>query len=82
MVVDDQREIIEFLSSPAAYGPDATPVERIETHSSMVFLTGNRAFKLKRAVKYDYLDFSTSSRRRDSIWASCPSPASVMGAWH
>ena len=52
MVVDDQREIIEFLSSPVAYGHDATPVERIESHSSMVFLTGNRAYKLKRAVKY------------------------------
>jgi aminoglycoside phosphotransferase family enzyme/cytidylate kinase len=65
VVVDDQREIIEFLSSPMAYGHDATPVERIETHSSMVFLTGNRAYKLKRAVKYDYLDFSTSSKRRE-----------------
>jgi len=65
VVVDDQREIVEFLSSPAAYGGDATPIERIETHSSMVFLTGNHAYKLKRAVKYDYLDFSTSSKRRE-----------------
>jgi hypothetical protein len=65
VIVDDQLEIIEFLSSPAAYGSDATPVERIETHSSIVFLTGNHAYKLKRAVKYDYLDFSTSTKRRE-----------------
>jgi hypothetical protein len=65
VVVDDQREIIEFLSNPATYGSDGTPVERVETHSSMVFLTGNRAYKLKRAVKYDYLDFSTSTKRKE-----------------
>ena len=65
MIVDDQREIVEFLSNPMAYGENATPVERVETHSSMVFLTGHRAYKLKRAVKYDYLDFSTSTKRRE-----------------
>lgn len=65
MIVDDQREIVEFLSNPVTYGNDVGNVERVETHSSMVFLTGNRAYKLKRAVKYDYLDFSTSSKRRE-----------------
>jgi aminoglycoside phosphotransferase family enzyme/predicted kinase len=58
----EQREVIEFLSSPAAHGGQA--VERIETHASMVFLAGDRAYKLKRAVAYDYLDFSTPERRK------------------
>ena len=39
-------------------------VERIDTHSAIVFLVGERAYKLKRAVRFDYLDFSTSERRR------------------
>jgi aminoglycoside phosphotransferase family enzyme/predicted kinase len=57
----DQRNIIDFLSAPAAHG--GQPVERVETHASVVFLTGDRAYKLKRAVRYDYLDFSTPDRR-------------------
>jgi aminoglycoside phosphotransferase family enzyme/predicted kinase len=40
------------------------PVERIDTHSAVVFLAGDRAWKLKRAVRYDYLDFSGAERRR------------------
>src|SRR5690606_26696689 len=44
-------------------------VERIDTHGAMVFLTGSRAYKLKRAVRFDYLDFSTAERRRASCEA-------------
>lgn len=62
MITEDQRAVIEFLSSPDAY--DGSAVERIETHASIVFLAGDRAWKLKRAVQYDYLDFSTASRRK------------------
>lgn len=62
MLTADQTDIVRFLSSTSAHGGDA--VERIETHASIVFLAGARAWKLKRAVKYDYLDFSTSDRRR------------------
>jgi aminoglycoside phosphotransferase family enzyme/predicted kinase len=58
----EQRDIIEFLSSPSAHG--GRPVERVETHASIVFLAGDRAYKLKRAVRYDYLDFSTAERRQ------------------
>ena len=58
-----QEEIVAFLSRGAAYGkPDAT-VERIETHASVVFLAGDRAYKLKRAVRYSYLDYSTPEKR-------------------
>jgi aminoglycoside phosphotransferase family enzyme/predicted kinase len=41
------------------------PVERAETHASVVFLAGQRAYKLKRAVRFDYLDFSTAARRHE-----------------
>lgn len=64
MIVDDQREIIDRLSTPATYGPHVAALERIDTHSATVFLAGDRAYKLKRAVLYDYLDFSTLEKRR------------------
>ncbi len=61
MVVESQREVVDFLMSAATHG---AAVERIDTHSAMVFLAGSRALKLKRAVRFDYLDFSTPDRRR------------------
>ena len=57
MITEDQREVMAFLSEPSSHG--GTPVVKIETHSAAVFLSGTRAWKLKRAVRYDYLDFST-----------------------
>jgi uncharacterized protein len=62
MITEDQSEVVTFLTSPATHG--GSPVERIETHASVVFLAGIRAWKLKRAVLYDYLDFSTIERRK------------------
>jgi aminoglycoside phosphotransferase family enzyme/predicted kinase len=58
-----QREIIAFLSTPG-YGLTSEPLERIDTHISIVWLTADRAFKLKREVHYDYVDFSTVELRR------------------
>jgi aminoglycoside phosphotransferase family enzyme/predicted kinase len=62
MISQDQAEVIDFLSAPSTHG--GTPVERTDTHGSVLFLAGPRAWKLKRAVKYDYMDFSTIDRRR------------------
>lgn len=62
MIVDGQQAAIAFLLDPASYGA-TTPVEAIETHISRIFLTGERAFKMKRAVKLPYVDFSTPALR-------------------
>jgi uncharacterized protein len=62
MTAEDQSAVIEFLASPAAH--DGMPVDRIDTHTAIVFLAGERAYKLKRAVRFDYLDFSTPDQRR------------------
>ncbi len=63
-----QDEVIDFLSDPATFGGKHgsvdRPVERIETHVSLVFLCAGRVLKLKRAVVFPYLDFSTPDRRR------------------
>jgi aminoglycoside phosphotransferase family enzyme/predicted kinase len=61
-VPDPQSEVIAFLADPASHG--SAEVARIDTHSAHVFLAGDRAWKIKRAVKYDYLDFSTLGKRK------------------
>ena len=63
-LVADQGEVIAFLTEPASYGPDIERVERIATHGAMVFLAGTRAYKMKRAVRYPYMDFSTLALRK------------------
>src|ERR1700736_5735099 len=65
----DQRGVIDFLSRPSSYGSAVERVAITETHASLVFLAGDRAYKLKRAVKYSYLDFSTAERRRAACQA-------------
>lgn len=64
-VTEDQSESLGFLALPAAYGSDE-PVTRIDTHASHVFLAGDRVYKMKRALRYPYLDYGTIERRR---WA-------------
>lgn len=57
-VVEDQSATIALLEARLA------PSRRIDTHGAVVFLAGDRAYKLKRAVKFPYMDFSTAERRR------------------
>ena len=54
-VVEDQSEVIDFLTRHLA------PERRIDTHGAVVFLTRERGYKLKRAVKFPYMDFSTAA---------------------
>jgi aminoglycoside phosphotransferase family enzyme/predicted kinase len=61
MITEDQTAVIDFLAAPSTHG--GASVERIDTHASIVFLAGERAYKLKRAVLFDYLDFSTADKR-------------------
>jgi aminoglycoside phosphotransferase family enzyme len=56
--------IVEFLSDPAAYPEATAAVDRIETHMAYVFLTDRFAYKLKKPVRYAFLDFSTGAARR------------------
>ncbi|MGM0584673.1 MAG: AAA family ATPase [Pseudomonadota bacterium] len=57
----DQAEAIALLSDPATHG--GAEVERVDTHISRIFLAGDRAWKLKRAVRTNFLDFSTPEKR-------------------
>lgn len=55
---------IAFLSRPENYPDTTTSVDVRETHMSWVFLTERYAYKLKKPVRYPFLDFSTLERRR------------------
>ncbi len=56
-------EKVEFLSRPTSYEACPGPVVARETHMSWVFLVGERVYKLKKPVRFPYLDFSTLARR-------------------
>ena len=56
--------MVEFLSRPAAYPHPARRVDRRQTHVSQVFLAGDFAYKLKKPVKFPFLDASTVALRR------------------
>ena len=60
MLAEQQAETLAFLRDAAAPG---SPVETRETHISIVVLAGARVFKLKRAVRLGYVDFSTPEKR-------------------
>jgi aminoglycoside phosphotransferase family enzyme len=53
------EEKVRFLSTRAAYPGLNGPVTALETHMSWVFLAGGQVFKLKKPVRFPYLDFST-----------------------
>ena len=54
---------VAFLSRPGSYPDQPTSVDAIETRLSWVFLTPDRAWKLKKPVRYDHLDFSALDAR-------------------
>jgi aminoglycoside phosphotransferase family enzyme len=54
---------VEFLSQPTAYAQTPAQVTCRETHMSWVFLAGDKVYKLKKPVRFPYLDFSTLARR-------------------
>lgn len=60
MICDDQSDVSALLADPASV---ISSVEQIDTHISRIFLVGDRVFKLKRAVKLPYADFSTPDLR-------------------
>lgn len=66
---ENQREVIEFLSRAQSYGLGEGRIERVETHCSIVFLAEDRAFKLKRAIRYADLDYTTREARRKACEA-------------
>lgn len=59
---DPQLDVLAFLADPANW-PAPGPVTHVQTHGAHVFLCGEEARKIKRAVRYDYMDLSTPDLR-------------------
>ena len=64
---EDQEAVFRFLADPATHGGAA--VKRINTHAASVFLAGPSAYKVKRAVRFPFLDFSTLEKRKAALEA-------------
>jgi aminoglycoside phosphotransferase family enzyme/predicted kinase len=65
VTADPQQAVVDFLADPATHGLGVgDKVSRQETHVSHVFLAGERVYKLKKQVRFPYLDFSTLDARK------------------
>src|SRR5512144_1477377 len=72
---ESQEPVFAMLADPATHG--GVPVKRIDTHAASVFLAGTRAFKVKRAVRFPFLDYSTLEKRK----AACEAELQVNRAF-
>jgi uncharacterized protein len=59
-----QKQIVDSLLTPEAYPENPSEIGLIQTHISFVFITNNFAYKVKKAVNFGFLDFSTLDKRR------------------
>ncbi|MGE3144744.1 MAG: AAA family ATPase [Pseudorhodoplanes sp.] len=64
---DLQEAVFAFLADPATHA--GRPVRRIDTHAASVFLAGERAYKVKRAVRFPFLDYSDLDKRKAACLA-------------
>src|SRR6185312_1192163 len=71
MSAPSQQAVLDFLAAPSTHG--GAPVTRVDTHAASVFLAGARALKIKRAVRFPFLDFTTLDKRK----AACEAELAV-----
>jgi hypothetical protein len=56
--------LIEAMKRPDFYPHKPVEVEFIETHISYIFLAGDLVYKVKKPVKFDFLDFTSVKKRK------------------
>jgi uncharacterized protein len=61
---DTLPPLIRSLLSPARYPHPVDAVQLVETHGAWVLLAGDRAYKIKKPVRFSFMDFSTLALRR------------------
>jgi uncharacterized protein len=57
-----QDEAFALLNDPATHG--SASVRRIDTHAASLFLATKHAYKVKRAVRFPFLDYSSLAKRK------------------
>jgi uncharacterized protein len=61
---EPSKRLIENLVRQTPFAHPISHIKVIETHISWVILTGTFAYKFKKPVRFDFLDFSTLERRK------------------
>lgn len=57
--------LVTAMSRPGFYPHRPASVELIQTHISFVFIAGGLVYKVKKAVDFGFLDFTTLEKRRE-----------------
>jgi uncharacterized protein len=65
---DSQEAVFRFLADPKTHRL-SEPVERVDTANAVVFLAGPDVYKVKRVVKFPFMDLSTLDKRREACEA-------------
>src|SRR4051812_18551327 len=74
-VVESQEPVFALLADPATHGGES--VKRVDTHAAVLFLGRERVLKVKRAVRFPFLDFSSVQKRK----AACEAELEVNRAY-
>ncbi|HTZ41225.1 MAG TPA: AAA family ATPase [Syntrophales bacterium] len=56
--------LVETMSRPDFYPHRPDKVELVQTHISFVFIAGDLVYKIKKAVDFGFLDFTTLEKRK------------------
>jgi aminoglycoside phosphotransferase family enzyme/predicted kinase len=64
----DPDALLAWLAQPSSYPHPVERVEHVQTHISHVFLAGAYAYKLKKPVRFDFVDFSTLAQREAACY--------------
>jgi hypothetical protein len=65
---ETQEAVFRFLADPKTH-KQSEPVQRVDTANAVVFLAGADVYKVKRAVKFPFMDLSTLDKRREACEA-------------
>jgi aminoglycoside phosphotransferase family enzyme len=58
-----QNKVVDALLKLDSYPEETSKIDLIQTHISFVFITDNFVYKVKKAVNFGFLDFSTLENR-------------------
>ncbi len=59
-----ESHIIKAMMNSSCYPHQTDKIELIETHISYVFLTGSFVYKIKKSIKFDFVDYSSLASRK------------------
>lgn len=60
----NQKDLFKSIQEKRVLSNDSSSVKLRETHISVIFLTGKFAYKFKKNLKLDFLDFTTLENRK------------------